>query len=38
MMGNAIKNKTISKNQPTMKQKFDQELALRWFTAFSILY
>lgn len=38
MMGNAIKNKTISKNQPTMKQKLDQELALRWFTAFSILY
>lgn len=38
MMGNAIKNKTISKNQQTMKQKLDQELALRWFTAFSILY
>lgn len=30
MMGNdAIKNKTISKNQPKMKQKLDQELALR---------
>lgn len=29
-MGNdAIKNKTISKNQPKMKQKLDQELALR---------